>query len=224
VDTPDPIRVGGTLVYTVTVTNRGPDPATNVQLVDPLPGTLVVLAAAASQGSCTVLPVVTCALGTIPPGGVVTVVLLVSPTETGRIENTATAVGAEPEANPADNVATAVTTVISVTKPPKQKPPVVKGVVCIDFKVIPLSVRAGKRVTIRIAVTAGGKPVKGARVVVRGAGVHVVAVSNGKGIAVLRVRPTRSGFLTITLPGKNTCRGARKVGVVAPVLQPPVTG
>jgi len=85
-------------------------------------------------------------------------------------------------------------------------------------------VPAGKTSPLRVVVTADKKPVKGVRVVVRGAGVSVTAVSNGKGVAVVRVKPRRSGILEVTLPGRDTCRGARQVGVVAPVLLPPVTG
>ena len=222
-DAPDPVRVGGTLVYTITVTNKGPDPATNVQLADPLPGSLVVLSATPSQGSCATAPIVSCSLGTIPAGGVVTIVLRVRPTQTGRLENTATAVGAEPEATPPDNSATAVTTVVGRPKPPRRKPQVT-GTVCITFKVRPLSVQAGRRATIRIVVTAGGKPVQGARVVIRGAGIRVVGVSNKKGLVVVRVRATKAGFLTVTIPNRNTCHGARRIGVVTVFQPPPVTG
>ncbi len=223
VDAPDPVRVGETLGYTITVTNKGPDPATNVQLTDPLPGSLVVLSATPSQGSCATTPIVSCSLGTIPAGGVVTIVLSVRPTQTGRLENTATAVGAEPDATPPDNSATAVTTVVGRPRPPTRKPQVT-GTVCISFKARPLSVQAGRRATIRIVVTAGGKPVKGARVVIRGAGIRVARVSNEKGLVVLRVRVTKAGFLTVTLPSRNTCHGARRIGVVTVLQPPPVTG
>ena len=225
VDAPDPVQVGATLVYTITVSNRGLDPATDVRLSDPLPASLTVLSITPSQGSCTTLPVLTCALGTIAPGGVVTVVVRVRPGRTGRLENTATAVGTEPEANPTDNSATAVTVVFGVTKPPpKPKPPRVKGTVCIDHRVAPLSVKVGRKATIRVVVTAGGKPVAGARVIARGAGVRAVSVSNTKGVAIFRVRATRSGFLTVTIPNRNACRKARLIGVVTPFLLPPITG
>ncbi len=222
-DAPDPFRVGGTLVYTITVSNKGPDPATDVQLTDPLPGSLVFLSAAPSQGSCATTPIASCSLGTIPAGGVVTIVLRVRPMQTGRLENTATAVGAEPEATPPDNSATAVTTVVGRPRPPTRKPEVT-GAVCISFKVRPLSVQAGRRATIRIVVTAVGKPVAGARSVIRGAGIRVVRVSNRKGLVVVRVRATKAGFLTVTLPNRDTCHGARRIGVVAVFRPPPVTG
>ena len=210
-------------MYTIAVTNKGPDPATDVQLTDPLPGSLVVLSVTPSQGSCATAPIVSCSLGTIPAGGVVTIVLRVRPTQTGRLENTAMAVGAEPEATPRDNSATAVTIVVGKPRPPTRKP-AVTGTVCISFEARPLSVQAGRRATVRIVVTAGGKPVKGARVVIRGTGIRVVGVSNEKGVVVLRVRATKAGFLTVTLRSRNTCHGARRIGVVTMFQPPPVTG
>ena len=228
VDSPDPVRVGRELLYTLTVSNTGPDAATNVQLSDPLDSSLVVLSASPSQGSCTTAQLVVCSLGTIPNGGSVTILLRVRATRTGSVENTATAVAAEPEANLSDNSATAVTVVVAVAKPPKKpkKPgkPVVKGAVCIDFRTVPLSVTAGRTSTVRIVVTEGGRRIKGVRVVLRGAGVSATARTGSGGVAVLRVRPTRSGFVKVTLPGRDTCRDAREIGVVAPVLLPPVTG
>jgi len=227
-DAPDPVRVGGTLVYTITVGNRGPDPATDVRLADPLPASLTVLSVAPSQGTCTPAPVLACSLGTIPAGGAATVVVRVRPEQTGRLVNTASAVGAEPEANPADNAATAETLVTGVTRPPtKPKPvpkPKVRGAVCVDHEVAPLSIRVGRQATIRVVVSAAGKPIAGARVAVRGAGVAATATTNGRGIAILHVRATRSGFVRVTLPGRAACRKARLVGVVTPVLLPPVTG
>jgi uncharacterized repeat protein (TIGR01451 family) len=224
VDSPDPVPVGATLVYTITVSNRGPDAATDVRLSDPLPRSLALLSVAPSQGTCTVSPMLACELGTIPPGVSATVVVRVRPRQTGRLENAATAVGAEPEANPADNTATAVTVVIGVTRPPKQQPPEVRGAVCIDHRVSPLSIRVGRPTSVRVVVTAAGKPVARVRVVARGAGVSVAARTDRSGVARFLARPTRSGFVRVSLPGRNTCRRARLVGVVAPVLLPPVTG
>lgn len=228
-DAPDPVQVGGTLVYTITVANRGALPATDVRLADPLPASLVLLSVTASQGSCQLAPVLSCALGTIPAEGAATVVVRVRPQQTGRIENTATAVGTEPEANPADNAGSAETLVTGVTRPPAPQPkpglkPKVRGAVCVDHEVAPLSIRVGRRATIRVVVSEAGKPVAGARVAVRGSGVRVTARANRRGVALLRVRATRSGFLRVTLPGRAACREARLVGVVTPVLLPPVTG
>jgi uncharacterized repeat protein (TIGR01451 family) len=40
-DSPDPVKVGGTVTYLVTITNNGPDTASNISLTDDLPDSLV---------------------------------------------------------------------------------------------------------------------------------------------------------------------------------------
>jgi uncharacterized repeat protein (TIGR01451 family) len=50
VDNPTPI-FGMSITYTITVTNLGPDTATNAMVADPLPPGLVLIAAAPSQGT-----------------------------------------------------------------------------------------------------------------------------------------------------------------------------
>src|SRR5207249_6685990 len=64
-----PTPLNGIVRYQMTVTNKGPDTATNVQLADPAPAGITYLTASPSQGSCTVNPVlITCSLGSIAPG------------------------------------------------------------------------------------------------------------------------------------------------------------
>lgn len=87
------VALGETFTYTITVTNEGPNLATDVQLSDPLPGQVDFLGPiTASQGSCNNAgDVVTCALGEIPVGATVTVsfaVTAVSPSTT--VVNTVT--------------------------------------------------------------------------------------------------------------------------------------
>lgn len=65
-------------------------------------------------------------------------------------------------------------------------------------------VRAGQLNVIRVRVTsdeAGRKPKRGATVRVRAPGVRTTRRTNSKGVAVLRIRPRRSGRLTVTSPG-----------------------
>jgi uncharacterized repeat protein (TIGR01451 family) len=50
VDNPTPV-FGTPVTYTITVTNHGPDAATNVMVADPLPAGLTLIAAAPSQGA-----------------------------------------------------------------------------------------------------------------------------------------------------------------------------
>ena len=58
-----------------------------------------------------------------------------------------------------------------------------------------------------------GKPVKGRKVVVKGAGILKSARTNARGFARIRVTPRRAGIVTITVPQKLTC-GGKRIGVV----------
>ena len=49
-DSPDPVTVGASLIYTVTVTNSGPDTATGVVVTDTLPAGATFVSAMPSQG------------------------------------------------------------------------------------------------------------------------------------------------------------------------------
>jgi adhesin/invasin len=53
VSNPNP-TLGSTIVYTITVTNRGPDTATGIQVTDALPSRLSLVSAETSQGTFTV--------------------------------------------------------------------------------------------------------------------------------------------------------------------------
>ena len=60
-DAASPTPLNGTVTYTMTVTNKGPDTATNVQLADPAPAGITYLTATTSQGTCAVAAsLVTC--------------------------------------------------------------------------------------------------------------------------------------------------------------------
>jgi uncharacterized repeat protein (TIGR01451 family) len=116
-DSPDPVVVRTNLTYTLTVQNGGPDAASGVTLTDQLPNDAVFVSASASQGTCTRTGsggrdgLVTCAVGAIPAGGTATVTIVVSPSRTGTLTNTATVRASSPDANLANNSATATTTV-----------------------------------------------------------------------------------------------------------------
>jgi uncharacterized repeat protein (TIGR01451 family) len=111
VDAPDPATFGGAFQYVATVTNSGPDTATNVHLQDALPANVVLLSASPSQGSCAGATDVDCDLGTIASGATATVTLLVAPTATGTVENTVTVSADQTDPVPGNNSATATTTV-----------------------------------------------------------------------------------------------------------------
>jgi uncharacterized repeat protein (TIGR01451 family) len=112
-DAPDPVRVNGTLTYTIVVRNAGPLPATGVTLTDQLPKQAGFSSVTTTQGSCGAKAKgpVTCTLGTIASGGQVTVSIQVKPTGPGTLVNTATVQTTARDSNLANNTATATTTV-----------------------------------------------------------------------------------------------------------------
>jgi uncharacterized repeat protein (TIGR01451 family) len=226
-DATSPTPLNGVVNYSLKVTNKGPDTATNVQVADPAPAGITYLTANASQGTCSLSPaLVTCALGTIARGQTVTIAITARATTVGSHTNTATVVGSGGrETNPADNVDTAVTIVPAPLKPPTVKPeaPVVE--VCLSLTVSPKMVKAdGKPDKVTAKVTAGKKRVKGVKVSVKGAGVSKTARTNGKGVAVLKINPKKPGIVTVSAVESNRklC-GPQRIGVVG-VFLPPLTG
>ena len=123
-DSPDPVLVGSTLTYTITVDNLGPSTAVNVVVTDELPATVAFVSATPSQGSCNPLVgnTLTCDLGSILNGGSATVSVDVTPSVVGIIVNTASAVADDPDPTPGNSsaetttVSPAATTDLVVTK------------------------------------------------------------------------------------------------------------
>ena len=221
-----PTPLNGIVNYSLTVTNKGPDTATNVQLADPAPAGITYLTANPSQGTCNLSPsLITCSLGTIAAGQTVTIAITGRATTVGSHTNTATVTGGGGrETNPADNVDTAVTLVPAPLKPPVVKPQP-EPAVCLSLTVSPKMITAdGKPDKVTAKVTAAGKRVKGAKVSVKGAGVSKTARTNGKGVAVLRINPNKPGIITISVVESNQklC-GPKRIGVVG-VFLPPLTG
>ncbi len=93
--------------YTITVTNNGPT-STSATLTDTLPGGLTLVTSTPSQGSCSGVTTITCALGTIAPNATATVTLTVSPGGTGGYPDTASVAGTVADLNNANNSATGV--------------------------------------------------------------------------------------------------------------------
>jgi uncharacterized repeat protein (TIGR01451 family) len=113
-DAPDPVAVGATLTYTVTIANRGPSAASGVAMADTLPTTTTFVSAAASQGGCgAVGPTVICSLGVIAVGGSATVTIKATVQAIGALANTATATTTDIDPLPDNNSATATTTVVN---------------------------------------------------------------------------------------------------------------
>jgi len=122
-DSPDPVRVGQVLTYTIEVTNLGPQGATDVTVTDKLPAQVDFLSASASSGTCDRNGRnVTCNIGVIPSGtaGNVTpgtVTIRVRPTRAGMITNVAQVESAENDPVTANNAAAENTRVVEAPAP-----------------------------------------------------------------------------------------------------------
>ena len=86
---PDPVRVGQTLTYTLTVTNNSPLTATSVSVTDILPAGVPLISALSSQGTCSGTTTLVCAIGGLAQGALVTIIIQVLLGTAGIISNTA---------------------------------------------------------------------------------------------------------------------------------------
>jgi uncharacterized repeat protein (TIGR01451 family) len=70
-DSPDPVRVGEQLTYTITVEDLGSSPATGVTVTDNLPRRVDLVSATGPSGSCAVQGgKITCPIGSVKPIGI----------------------------------------------------------------------------------------------------------------------------------------------------------
>jgi uncharacterized repeat protein (TIGR01451 family) len=118
-DSPDPVRVGGQLTYTIGVENLGPTPATGVTVTDNLPNGVDLVSASGPAGGCAILGrKLTCVIGSLAPVGVnyggspASVTVVVVPRRSGTIRNTARVKGEQKDPANANNKATATTRVL----------------------------------------------------------------------------------------------------------------
>src|SRR5207249_521153 len=120
-DSPDPVTPGGTLTYTITVSNAGPNAAASVTMNDPLPPQTTFQSMPTPAGwSCTTPAAgspgtVSCTTATLAIGATATFTLAVqvSPAalDGSTIANTATVSSTTFDTNLLNNTATATTTV-----------------------------------------------------------------------------------------------------------------
>ena len=103
-DSPDPVSRGGTLTYSVAVTNQGLNPAVAVLLTDPLPANVRFVSVTSSAGNCAQADgTVTCSLGDITNGGSENITITVTARRTGTVTNTAQVSSLSPDPNLANN-------------------------------------------------------------------------------------------------------------------------
>jgi len=114
-DTPDPIGVGQSLTYTVTIANNGPHEATAVTLTDTFPTGVTFTSVDATQENCILsLGKVRCTLGTLPHAGSAHVTITVIPTSTRTITNAARITSNTLDPNSSNDSGASTTTVKSV--------------------------------------------------------------------------------------------------------------
>jgi uncharacterized repeat protein (TIGR01451 family) len=102
-DSPDPVQVGTNLTYTVTVVNGGPNRATGVSLVDTAPGGPAFVSLSWTQGTCSGTSTIVCDLRDIDAGSSATVTLVLTPSRTASLTDSALASAAQSDPNPANN-------------------------------------------------------------------------------------------------------------------------
>jgi uncharacterized repeat protein (TIGR01451 family) len=103
-DSPDPVAKGGTLTYTIVVTNQGPASAAAVRLTDPLSTSVRFVSATSDAGSCAQADgTVTCSLGELPNSGSVTVTITVTARRTGTVTNMAQVSSSSPDPDLTNN-------------------------------------------------------------------------------------------------------------------------
>ena len=108
-----PVAVGGSVTYTVTVTNNGPNPAAGVTLLDVLPAGVTVDSITASLGTCSGATTLTCAIGALASGQSAIVTIVVTPAAAGILTSTVTVSGNVADSNPGNN--TAIYTLATLT-------------------------------------------------------------------------------------------------------------
>ena len=105
IDSADPVLPGGTVIYTVTVINNGPDNASNLVLVDTLPTGATLISVTAGIWSCNGnSPQITCTLPALAKGVTSTVGIMLSlSASSGIYTNNAAVSSAMLDLNAANN-------------------------------------------------------------------------------------------------------------------------
>jgi uncharacterized repeat protein (TIGR01451 family) len=143
---PDPVAAGGTLTYTITVTNAGPGIATGITVLDSLPSGVAIASASGSGWSCAVVGQnVTCFSPTLAAAAAsVITVVATAPTSGGAVSSTASVAAVTPDGNPANNSASTSASVNAAAD------------LAIALSASPGSVPAASQLTYTIDVTNGG--------------------------------------------------------------------
>jgi uncharacterized repeat protein (TIGR01451 family) len=205
-DSPDPVRVGSNLTYSITVTNFGPSTATGVVLTDTLPAGVAFVSANNPHGTASQAGgIVTFNLGALTNGEVVALSLVVTPASPGGITNVVNLSANEADPASANNTAQAITAVGAVTD------------LVLGKSASPDPVLVGSNVTYTLTVTNAGP-----------SDATAVTVTDTLPAGVTFVSATSSQGSVSQAAGTVTCNfGSLTSGAVATaiiVVQPHATG
>lgn len=142
-DSLDPVSIGGSLLYTIVVTNGGPSDASNVVVSDTLPTQLFFVSASTA---CSGTTVITCALGALTANStaLITIAVTTDPNARGVIVNPATATASEFDPNLLDNSGVQTTTIFAQAE------------LAISKQVTPSSVYVNNFLTYTLVLTNNG--------------------------------------------------------------------
>jgi len=106
------VTTGTGLIYTITVTNQGPDVSEGVQLTEAIPPNQKLISVEAGQGTCVITDgTLHCHLGSLNAGSSANIIISTKAIVSGISENHAVAFGHTLELDPESNRAAAVVTV-----------------------------------------------------------------------------------------------------------------
>jgi uncharacterized repeat protein (TIGR01451 family) len=108
---PSTTSTGVNTTITISVKNNGPNSAANVSLVDATPAGAIFVSATPSHGSCSGSAQVSCNLGSLNSGATSTVALVVTPTSSGTLNDTAIVAATSADPNDNNNIASSTTSV-----------------------------------------------------------------------------------------------------------------
>jgi uncharacterized repeat protein (TIGR01451 family) len=131
-------QIGKALTYRIEVRNDGPAAATGVRVTDTMSAPARLVSLRTTAGSCREALPLTCSLGTIQPGGRVTITVVIRPQMLGTLRNAASVTGEGFDPMTSNNlavVATRVKRALTLTKRANRR-----------------TVRAGRTVTYTIRV------------------------------------------------------------------------
>jgi uncharacterized repeat protein (TIGR01451 family) len=104
--------VGSDLTFTLAAkNNHGANPAAGVTVSDSLPAGVTFVSSSAAQGSCSGTADVTCSIGTLAAGQSTNVTIVVRPTASGPLSNTASVTTTSNDTDTSNNSSTVSTTV-----------------------------------------------------------------------------------------------------------------